>query len=232
MKAGVVVFPGSNCDHDCYHVLKHVLGAETVFLWHKDTDLQGVDLVVFPGGFSYGDYLRCGAIASHSPIMGSIIEFANNGGFVLGICNGFQVLTESGLLPGALNRNKGLKFICEDITLTVENSDTPFTNYYSDGELIRIPIAHMDGNYFIDDAGYKSLVENKQIVFKYCDDKGSINEASNPNGSVGNIAGIVNENRNVLGMMPHPERCAEEVLTGVDGFNMFKSIKKFIKGEL
>lgn len=232
MKAGVVVFPGSNCDHDCYHVLKHVLDIETVFLWHKDTDLQNVDLVVLPGGFSYGDYLRCGAIASHSPIVSSIIDYANKGGYVLGICNGFQVLTESGLLPGALTQNKGLKFICEDTNLVVNNTDTPFTNYYSDGELIKIPIAHMDGCYFIDDEGYNSLKSNKQIILKYCDEKGKAHKSSNPNGSVGNIAGIINLNRNVLGMMPHPERCAEDILTGVDGYNMFKSIKKFIKGEL
>lgn len=232
MKAGVVVFPGSNCDHDCYHVLKHVMGVETVFLWHKDTDLQGVDLVIFPGGFSYGDYMRCGAIASHSPIVESIVKFANNGGFVWGICNGFQVLTETGLLPGALIRNNGLKFICKDVSLTIANTDTPFTNYYSDGELIKIPIAHMDGNYYIDDNGYNDLLFHKQIVFRYCDGKGNINDKSNPNGSIENIAGIVNKERNVLGMMPHPERCAEDILTGTDGLNMFKSIKSFIKGEL
>jgi phosphoribosylformylglycinamidine synthase len=232
MKAGVVVFPGSNCDHDCYHVLKHILEIETVFLWHKDTDLQDVDLVIFPGGFSYGDYLRCGAIASHSPIVNKIIEFANNGGYVLGICNGFQVLTETGLLPGALTRNKNLKFICENVNLCVTNSDTPFTNFYSYGEIIKIPIAHMDGNYFIDNIGYNELIANNQIVFKYSDKNGQTNKKSNPNGSVGNIAGITNKEKNVLGMMPHPERCAEEILTNTDGYNLFKSIKNFIiKGE-
>ena len=232
MKAGVVVFPGSNCDHDCYHVLKHVLEIDTEFLWHKDTDLKGVDLVILPGGFSYGDYLRCGAIASHSPIMDSIKEFADKGGFVMGICNGFQILTESGLLPGALTRNKKLKFVCKYVNISVENSNTPYSNYYSDGEIIKIPIAHMDGNYFIDENGYNDLLINKQIVFRYCDLNGNIDLKSNPNGSVGNIAGIINKKRNVLGMMPHPERCAEEILSGTDGMLIFKSIKKAIEGDI
>jgi phosphoribosylformylglycinamidine synthase len=230
MKAGVVVFPGSNCDHDCYHVLKHVIGAETVFLWHKDTDLQGVDLVVFPGGFSYGDYLRCGAIAKFSPIVNEVIKFAENGGHVLGICNGFQVLTESGLLPGALMRNRGLKFKCEYLNLRVDNSDTPYTNMYADGEVIRIPIAHADGNYYIDEEGMKELEENNQIVFRYCDENGTAEDDSNPNGSLGNIAGIINKNGNVLGMMPHPERCAESVMETRDGYFLFESIAKFIGG--
>ncbi|MGE4268347.1 MAG: phosphoribosylformylglycinamidine synthase subunit PurQ [Deferribacterales bacterium] len=230
MKAGVVVFPGSNCDHDCYHVLKHVIGAETVFLWHKDTDLQGVDLVVFPGGFSYGDYLRCGAIAKFSPIVNEVIKFAENGGHVLGICNGFQVLTESGLLPGALMRNKGLKFKCEYLNLRVDNSDTPYTNMYADGEVISIPIAHADGNYYIDEEGMKELEENNQIVFRYCDENGTAEDDSNPNGSLGNIAGIINKKGNVLGMMPHPERCAEGVMETRDGYFLFESIAKFIGG--
>lgn len=230
MKAGVVVFPGSNCDHDCYHVLKHVIGAETVFLWHKDTDLQGVDLVVFPGGFSYGDYLRCGAIAKFSPIVNEVIKFAENGGHVLGICNGFQVLTESGLLPGALMRNRGLKFKCEYVNLRVDNSDTPYTNMYADGEVIRIPIAHADGNYYIDEEGMKELEENKQIVFRYCDENGTAEDDSNPNGSLGNIAGIINKTGNVLGMMPHPERCAEGIMETRDGYFLFESIAKFIGG--
>lgn len=232
MKAGVVVFPGSNCDHDCYHVLKHVAGFETQFLWHKDTDLKGVDIVVLPGGFSYGDYLRCGAIASQSPIMDSVVKFAQKGGFVLGICNGFQVLTESGLLPGALLRNRELKFICKHVYLVVQNADTPFTSFYSNGEVIKIPIAHMDGNYFIDERGLLDLRENGQIVFRYSDQNGDTTNESNPNGSIHNIAGIVNKNRNVLGMMPHPERCAEDILGGTDGYHIFNSIKKFIKGEL
>jgi len=230
MKAGVVVFPGSNCDHDCYHVLKHVMGVETVFLWHKDTDLQGVDLVVFPGGFSYGDYLRCGAIAKFSPIVSEIVDFANKGGNVLGICNGFQVLTETGLLPGALMRNRDLKFICDYVSLRVENSDTSFSNMYAAGEVIQIPVAHMDGNYFIDDDGLKSLQDNNQIVFRYSDENGECKEHSNPNGSVKNIAGIVNKGGNVLGMMPHPERCAEDVMLTKDGYFLFESIVKSIGG--
>lgn len=232
MKAGVVVFPGSNCDHDCYHVLKHVAGFDTQFLWHKDTDLKGVDLVVLPGGFSYGDYLRCGAIASHSPIMDAVVKFAQKGGFVIGICNGFQVLTESGLLPGALMRNKDLKFICKHVNLVVQNVDTAFTSFYSNGEVVRIPIAHMDGNYFIDEKGLLELRENSQIVFRYSDSNGDTNQESNPNGSVYNIAGIVNKEGNVLGMMPHPERCAEEILGGMDGYHIFNSIKKTIKGDI
>lgn len=230
MKAGVVVFPGSNCDHDCYHVLKHVIGADTVFLWHKDTDLQGVDLVVFPGGFSYGDYLRCGAIAKFSPIVNEVIKFANAGGHVLGICNGFQVLTECGLLPGALLRNKGLKFICDYVNLRVDNTDTPFTGMYAAGEVVRVPIAHMEGNYFIDDEGLKSLEENNQIVFRYCDENGTCEEDSNPNGAMANIAGIINKEGNVLGMMPHPERCSEKIMETRDGYFLFESLAKFIGG--
>lgn len=230
MKAGVVVFPGSNCDHDCYHVLKHVMGVETVFLWHKDTDLQGVDLVVLPGGFSYGDYLRCGAIAKFSPIVSEIVNFANKGGNVLGICNGFQVLTETGLLPGALMRNRDLKFICKYLNLRVDNSDTPYTRMYADGEVISIPVAHMDGNYFIDSGGMKSLEDNGQIVFRYCDENGETGDSANPNGSLHNIAGIVNTSGNVLGMMPHPERCAEGVMETRDGYFLFESILKTIGG--
>jgi phosphoribosylformylglycinamidine synthase len=230
MKAGVVVFPGSNCDHDCYHVLKHVMGADTVFLWHKDTDLQGVDLVVFPGGFSYGDYLRCGAIAKFSPIVSEVVKFADAGGHVLGICNGFQVLTEAGLLPGALMRNRDLKFLCRYVNLRVENSDTPFSRMYADGEVIGVPVAHADGNYYIDPAGLEELEENNQIIFRYCDGNGEVNSDTNPNGSLHNIAGIVNKNRNVLGMMPHPERCAEGVMETRDGYFLFESILKSIGG--
>lgn len=230
MKAGVVVFPGSNCDHDCYHVMKHVLEVETRFLWHKDTDLQGVDFIILPGGFSYGDYLRCGAIAKFSPIMEKVIEFANNGGLVIGICNGFQVLTESGLLPGALIRNRGLKFICKHLNLRVEHNNGPFLSEYSAGEIINVPVAHMDGNFTIDDAGYAELEANGQIAFRYCDEHGNVNDATNPNGSRGNIAGITNKAGNVLGMMPHPERCAEEILTVTDGYHIFSAVKNFLKG--
>ncbi|MGA1846557.1 phosphoribosylformylglycinamidine synthase subunit PurQ [Deferribacter abyssi] len=229
MKVGVVVFPGSNCDHDCYYVLKHVCDIETYFIWHKDKEVNGYDLVVLPGGFSYGDYLRCGAIASKSPIMDTIINFAEKGGYVIGICNGFQVLTESGLLPGALLKNKSLKFICKDVYLRVENSFTPFTSLYSIGEIVKIPIAHMEGNYYIDKEGLIELQENSQIVFRYCDEFGEINAKSNPNGSVENIAGIVNKKGNVLGMMPHPERVAEDIFSSKDGLYLFKSIIDFIK---
>lgn len=230
MKAGVVVFPGSNCDHDCYHVLKHVLEIDTVFLWHKDKDLKGVDFIVLPGGFSYGDYLRCGAIASQSEIIESVVDFAEKGGLVLGICNGFQILTETGLLPGALLRNRDLKFICRDVNLVVSNISTPFTSFYSSGEVIKIPIAHMDGNYFIDEPGLADLIENEQIVFRYCNETGETLDEANPNGSIDNIAGIINKKGNVLGMMPHPERCAEEILGNTDGIHIFNSVKKFLKG--
>ncbi|MCD8492830.1 MAG: phosphoribosylformylglycinamidine synthase subunit PurQ [Geovibrio sp.] len=232
MKAGVVVFPGSNCDHDCYHILKHVLGMDTVFLWHKDADLKGADLVVLPGGFSYGDYLRCGAIAKHSPIMQEVSEFADKGGHVLGICNGFQVLTESGLLPGALLRNTELKFICKYVNLRVDNAGTAFTSRYADGEIVRIPIAHAEGNYFASEEVIKELEENNQVVFRYCDEYGETSEGSNPNGSINGIAGIINKGGNVLGMMPHPERCAEEIMQTKDGFHIFESLRKVVKGVL
>jgi phosphoribosylformylglycinamidine synthase len=232
MKAGVVVFPGSNCDHDCYHVLKHVAGAETVFLWHKDTDLQGVDLVVLPGGFSYGDYLRCGAIAKHSPVMKSVIDFAGGGGRVLGICNGFQVLTESGLLPGALMRNRSLKFICKYVNLRVDNAGTDFTSRYADGEIVRIPIAHADGSYYASDEVIARLEEENRIVFRYCDGFGEATDEANPNGSRNNIAGIINKEGNVLGMMPHPERCAEDIMETADGYHLFESLRKILKGVL
>jgi len=230
MKAGVVVFPGSNCDHDCYHIMKHEMGMDTKFLWHKDTDLSGVDLVILPGGFSYGDYLRCGAIAKNSPIMEKIIEYADKGGYVVGICNGFQVLTESGLLPGALMQNKNLKFICKYLPLRVINNDTPFTNRYAAGEIVHVPVAHMDGNYYIDDEGYQELENNSQIIFRYCDENGEVTDEANPNGSRGNIAGICNKKGNVVGMMPHPERCAENVQKFRDGRFLFESIIKTIKG--
>ncbi|NQT29007.1 MAG: phosphoribosylformylglycinamidine synthase subunit PurQ, partial [Candidatus Saganbacteria bacterium] len=195
MKFGVVVFPGSNCDHDCYHAISSVTNQPVEYIWHKNTKLDHFDCIVIPGGFSYGDYLRCGAIARFSPIMDSVIKFANQGGLVIGICNGFQVLLEAGLLPGAMLRNTNLHFICKFVELRVENTDTPFSSQYKKGQIVRIPVAHNEGNYYIDDKGLAELKKNNQIVFRYVD---------NPNGAVDDIAGIVNKERNVLGMMPHP----------------------------
>jgi len=228
MRFGVVVFPGSNCDHDCYHVLKHVVGQETEYIWHKEAaaDLSRYDCIVVPGGFSYGDYLRPGAIARFSPVMKLIVEYAENGGYVIGICNGFQTLTEAGLLPGALMRNRDLKFICEDVYLKVENNSSAFTSEYISGEVIRIPVAHHDGNYFADYETLRKLEGNGQIIFRYSSPAGVVSPESNPNGSAMNIAGICNEAGNVLGMMPHPERCSEEILGNIDGKRIFDSIIK------
>lgn len=209
---GIVVFPGTNCDRDCYYVIRDILNQPVRFIWHKDSDLKGINCVVLPGGFSYGDYLRAGAIARFSPIMSSIREFAERGGLVIGICNGFQILTEAGLLPGALGRNKTLKFICRYVNLIIERNDTPFTSEFKKGEIIRMPIAHNEGNYYIDDL---SKVKNL-IVLRYY--------GENPNGALDNIAGIVNERGNVFGLMPHPERCSEKILGSEDGLRIFKSI--------
>ncbi len=229
MRFGVVVFPGSNCDHDCYHVAKHVMGQEAEFIWHKDdADLDRFDCIIVPGGFSYGDYLRPGAIATHSPVMRKIVAYADSGGLVVGICNGFQVLTEVGLLPGVLMRNRTLKFICRDVFLKVENSDTPFTLEYSPNHVVRVPIAHHDGNYFCDDETLARLKANGQIVFSYATLEGETTVEANPNGSLLNIAGICNEKRNVLGLMPHPERCAEKALGNEDGKKLFQSILKSV----
>ena len=224
MKFGIIVFPGSNCDHDCYHVIKHTLEQEVDFLWHKDKIHNNYDCLILPGGFSYGDYLRPGAISRFSPIMDSVIEFAEKGGPVIGICNGFQVLMEAGLLPGAMMRNRLLKFICKNVTIKVESSNTPFTGNLENGELLTIPIAHADGNYFADQETLNQLEENKQIIFKYASTDGEINDEINPNGSCLNIAGICNKERNVLGMMPHPERCSENILGNQDGLKIFQSI--------
>lgn len=224
MKFGIVVFPGSNCDHDCYHVVKNVLGQEAEYIWHKETQIKGFDCLILPGGFSYGDYLRTGAIAKFSPVMKAVKEFADGGGLVIGICNGFQILVEAGLLPGVLMRNRDLKFICENRYLKVENSNTPFTRLYNKGEVINLPIAHADGNYFVDDQTLKRLQDNGQIVFRYCDADGKTTDDANPNGSLLNIAGVCNEKRNILGMMPHPERCAEEIMGNTDGKRVFESI--------
>jgi phosphoribosylformylglycinamidine synthase len=221
---GVLVFPGSNCDHDCYHVLKHVMGQEARFVWHKDTSLDGLDAVVVPGGFSYGDYLRCGAIARFSPIMGALGGFAERGGLVLGICNGFQILLEAGLLPGAMLRNDRLKFICEHVHLRVENAATPFTNACRPGQVLRVPIAHMEGNYTIDDAGLLELRRRGGTIFRYSHPDGTVAPDANPNGATDAIAGIANAAGNVLGMMPHPERSAEKILGSTDGRLIFESM--------
>ena len=223
MKFGVVVFPGSNCDMDMVYVLETIMKQEVVKLWHKDTDLQECDFIILPGGFSFGDYLRSGAIAKFSPIMTEIIGFANAGGYVMGICNGFQILTESGLLPGALLHNDSHKFICKNTYLKVETKNTLITNQYAE-KAIKIPIAHGEGKYFADEKTMKALIQNDQILFKYCDENGNITEQANPNGSLLNVAGVCNADRNVFGMMPHPERAADKELTNLDGLTLFKSI--------
>lgn len=224
MKFGVVVFPGTYSDRDCGHVVQDVLGADLVYLWHKDRDLRGADCVILPGGFSYGDYLRAGAIARFSPVMESVAEFAGRGGLVWGICNGFQVLCEAGLLPGALVRNGGMEFRCEWTHLRCERDQTPFTRHLTRGQVVRVPIAHGEGNYVADPATLDALEERDQVVFRYCDASGEPSPAANPNGSQRSIAGIVNERGNVLGMMPHPERCAEPDLGGTDGLLLFRSV--------
>lgn len=224
MKFGIVTFPGSNCDDDAYHAVAEVLGAETVRLWHKEHDLKGADVVILPGGFSYGDYLRPGAIARFSPIMREVAEHAKRGGPVLGICNGFQILCEAGLLPGALLRNRQLHFVSQWVWLRVERSDTLFTNHYCRGEVVRLPVAHGDGRFTIDPTGLQQLRDTERIVFRYCDSTGAISDEANPNGSTDNIAGIINEGGNVLGMMPHPERAVERIHGSVHGLALFESI--------
>ena len=224
MKFGVVVFPGSNCDYDCYHVLKHVLGKDTDFVWHKDGDVSKYDCIVLPGGFSYGDYLRTGAIARFSPVMESVKKHADKGKLVIGICNGFQILLEAGLLPGAMLRNTSLQFVCKYVTLKVESADSPFTRKIKKGELLKVPIAHGEGNYFADAATIAQLNQNSQVLVRYADEKGNLTAEANPNGSLENIAGICNKNRNVFGLMPHPERASEAVLGSTDGIKIFKSI--------
>ena len=224
MKFGVVIFPGSNCDYDTYWVLKEVFHQETLFLWHKDHDLRGIDCVVLPGGFSYGDYLRSGAIARFSPLMQEVREFAARGGLVLGICNGFQVLLELGLLPGAMLRNKNLKFLCQFVHLKINNAETPFTNQGQPGQVLRIPIAHYDGNFYAPPETMEEIKKNNQIVLQYSTPTGETTEESNVNGSLENIAGLINQQGNVLGMMPHPERASEAVLGSQDGRLIFQSI--------
>jgi phosphoribosylformylglycinamidine synthase len=224
MKFGIVTFPGSNCDQDMIYVLQDLLGKEVVSLWHKDTDLQGVDMVVLPGGFSFGDYLRSGAIAKFSPIMTEVINHANKGGYVMGICNGFQILTESGLLEGALLHNNNQRFICKNIHLKAVSSSAPITKDLDSNTVFKIPIAHGEGRFHASEATLKSLRDNDQILFSYCDVAGNVNETSNPNGSLLNIAGITNKTKNVFGMMPHPERAADPVLANTDGLAIFNSI--------
>ena len=224
VRFGVVVFPGSNCDHDAYYACKELMGQDSVFLWHKEADLKDVDIVILPGGFSYGDYLRCGAIARFSPVMKEVVRFAQQGGPVLGICNGFQILLEAGLLPGALLRNASLRFVCTYVNIRVENTATVFTGRCSAGEVLRIPVAHGDGNYFTDEETLRRLEQNNQIVFRYCDEDGNPTQKANPNGSIGNIAGIINEQGNVLGMMPHPERAVDPLLGNEDGRKIFTSM--------
>jgi phosphoribosylformylglycinamidine synthase len=215
MKFGVVIFPGSNCDHDCYYVIQSVIGKPVEFIWHQETSLKGFDAVILPGGFSYGDYLRTGALAKFSPVMGALRDFAAKGGLVIGICNGFQILAEAGLLPGALMKNVGMKYVCKFLHLRTETANTPFTNGLKPGQLLHIPIGHGDGNYFADADTLKRIEDNDQVVFRYVE---------NPNGSIHDIAGIVNEKRNVLGMMPHPDRSSEALLGSTDGRLIFESM--------
>lgn len=224
MNIGVIVFPGSNCDRDCAHVLSEVMGQTSHLIWHQDTSVSGMDAIILPGGFSYGDYLRTGSIARFSPIIEAVAEFAGRGGIVLGICNGFQILLEAGLLPGAMLRNRHLSFICEDRYLRVENADTPFTHRCKPGQVLKLPIAHADGNYYTDPATLAVLQANEQIVFRYCHEEGRVTSQANPNGSLDNIAGLCNAAGNVLGLMPHPERGAEALLNNEDGIIIFQSI--------
>ena len=224
MKFGVIVFPGSNCDHDAYHVISKHVGQPVDFIWHRDTDLRGYDAVIIPGGFSYGDYLRVGALARFSPVMNSVKEFAARGNLVLGICNGFQILCEAGLLPGALMRNRGLHFICEHVNVRVESANGPFTHELEPGSILRMPIAHADGNYVCDDATFDELRRDDRIIFRYCDPNGELTDGANPNGSRDHIAGICNRERNVMGLMPHPERACEDLLGSSDGRDVFRSL--------
>jgi phosphoribosylformylglycinamidine synthase len=229
MKFGIVVFPGSNCDQDCFYIIKDVLNQPVKHIWHKDKRLNNFDCIVLPGGFSYGDYLRTGAIAMFSPIMERISEFARKGKAVIGICNGFQILLETGLLPGAMLRNKNLHFICKYVYIKTENSQTPFTNLCKKNQILKIPIAHNEGNYYINEEGLRKLKRSSQIVFRYCSREGKTTSEFNPNGAIDNIAGIISKKGNVLGMMPHPERSSESVLGSNDGLLVFKSIIKWLE---
>ena len=224
MEFGVIVFPGTWSDTDCHTAVTENLGQSARYVWHKDTDLSGLDCLIVPGGFSYGDYLRPGAIARFSPVMPAVQRFAENGGLVIGICNGFQILCEAGMLPGVLTRNAHLQFRCQWVNLRVESADSPFTNRRAVGDVLSVPISHGEGNYYADDRTLDSMEENGQIIFRYSDPNGSVTESSNPNGSRRNIAGVCNRERNVLGMMPHPERCCDPLVGGTDGLAVFRSI--------
>ena len=229
MRFGVVVFPGSNCDEDAYHAAKDLFGQDADYLWHKDTDLKGADVLILPGGFAHGDYLRTGAMARFSPIMGPVRAFAERGGPVLGICNGFQILLEAGLLPGAMLRNRDLKFHCEHVHIRVEQTDTPFTLACRRGQVLRIPIAHGEGNYFADPDVIARLEANRQVIFRYTNAAGEVTDAANPNGAAAGIAGLCNEARNVVGLMPHPERACESMLGSADGLAIFESVVQALK---
>jgi phosphoribosylformylglycinamidine synthase I len=230
MKFGVVVFPGSNCDHDAFYAIGNVLHKPVEFIWHQSEDLGNSDAIILPGGFAYGDYLRTGAIAHFSPVMKSVEKFANSGGIVLGICNGFQILLEAGLLPGAMMRNSGLRYICRHVHIRVEQTDTPFTNAAQKGRILRIPIAHNDGNYNVDETTLEELEKNRQILFRYTTPEGTDDASGNPNGSLNNIAGICNRERNVAGLMPHPERAVESALDSADGLMIFQSMIEALVG--
>ena len=232
MKFGVVVFPGSNCDHDTYHVISKIIGQPVDFIWHKQDSVEGFDAIILPGGFSYGDYLRTGAIARFSPVMQAVKNFADQGGFVLGICNGFQILCETGLLPGVLLRNRDLKFICEHVHVKVVQTNSPYSSAYIAEQVLRIPVAHGDGNYFCDPATLVELEQANRILFRYCNSDGGVTEAANINGSLNNIAGICNAQGNVVGMMPHPERAAEDALGSHDGLAMFTSMTNALREKL
>jgi phosphoribosylformylglycinamidine synthase len=225
---GLVVFPGTNCEHDCYHALKNILGADCKFIWHQDRNAVGIDAIVLPGGFSYGDYLRSGAVAKFSPIMSYVRKFAEKGKLIIGICNGFQILLEEGILPGAMLRNNTLKFICKFIYARVENNNTPFTQNLSKDQIIKIPIRHNEGNYYVNKEGLKELEKNNQIVLRYCSKEGKVSNEFNPNGSIENIAGICNKEMNVFGLMPHPEACCEEILSSSDGAGIFGSMISYL----
>jgi phosphoribosylformylglycinamidine synthase subunit PurQ / glutaminase len=223
VKFSIIVFPGSNCDRDCEHVVSEILGCEAQFIWHQETDLRGADVVVIPGGFAYGDYLRAGALARFSPVMEGVARFAKEGGPVLGICNGFQVLLEAGLLPGAMRVNRGLRYVCRDVHLRLETADTPFTRLYEPGAVVKMPVGHMEGNYTATASVLDELEAEGRIVFRYCDELGQVTDASNPNGAERGIAGICSRERNVVGLMPHPDRCAEPLLGDAGGLKMFQS---------